>query len=161
MRPRKRVAELKRTGQYRADRHGNRCDDRVATGAPRKPSWLQGDAAWLWTRVVNSLAKGVLAGVDTAMLASACRWWALWRQFDQQLAAGEGNPYKITTLAAMAWKHFSTAASKLGLSPADRTKLHLPPEDDGIEPVAKRDRRTSGDPMVQLLHRRREHFAGN
>lgn len=158
-RPRKPLAQLQLTGAYRQDRHGGRCDDLVAVDRPpRKPAWIVGDAAWLWRLITRNLLPGMLLRVDTPTLASCCRWWALWREYDQQLADGAGNAYKVMLQATMAWKNFEKAASKLGLSPVDRAKLQLPPVDDGVAPVRKRARR-GGDPLEDLMARRQEHFA--
>jgi phage terminase small subunit len=110
-------------GTYRPDRHANRIDETAVAGTPQKPDWLDADAAWLWDLVCNGYQRGILKEVDTAALAGACRWWAEWRKWDRELAAGAENRYKTTVGASMAWTQFSKIAGRLGLSPSDRTKL--------------------------------------
>lgn len=66
-----------------------------------------------------------MKATDTAVLVGCCRWWALWRRFDAELAAGKGDPYKLTIQSCTAWKMFVGTASKLGLSPTDRVRLRV------------------------------------
>ena len=122
-RPRKPTAQLKLSGTYRADRHGNRVDDTVAAGKPLKPTWLKGDASAAWEAMVGSLAAGVLTYADSMLLAGAARWWASWRKYDGVLQAGEADGYKAMMMAAIAWKNFEKCAAKLGLNPIDRAKM--------------------------------------
>jgi P27 family predicted phage terminase small subunit len=124
-RPPKPTAELKRAGTYTASRHGAREDETVATGKPRKPSWCKGKQAnWLWKEITHSLADGVLTAADTPILSAACRWWELWRRFDERIGNGEDDEYRTTILAVTAWKQCDGCLTKLGMSPTERTRLH-------------------------------------
>jgi phage terminase small subunit len=134
-RPRKPTAVLKAQGTFRAHRH----DSRPATindGGPQKPAWLTGEGEACWWLIVASLPPGVLAKVDGLVLAGACQWWQLWREFGRQLAAGEGDAYKLIVQLSVAWKNFSQAAAKMGLSPVDRERLKIVEP----EPADKKDR---------------------
>ena len=126
------------------------------------PPWLKGDpvAEYAWRTITESLHPAILKRVDTLMLAAACRWFSIWRATDERLSKGDGNSYKLMIESATAWKAFSQTASRLGLTPGDRTQLQIPP-DDYVDPVRKRSRRgPPEDPMVTLIRRRQEHFAG-
>lgn len=132
---------LKLRGTFRPDRHGDKGDTVTATGSPDKPDWLNADpwAGWAWDTVVGSLPPGVLASLDVLILAGACRWWSLWFRWDLELAKGEGDGYKLTIQVGLAWRNFERAASKLGLSPADRAKLTIPPAELPLSLVPSRD----------------------
>jgi phage terminase small subunit len=132
----KSTAELRLAGTFRDDRHGERIDEIAATGRPRKPDWLKGEAGRAWDFVVSSMAPGVLAKADSLVLAGACEWWSEWREYRRKRISGEGDPYKLLVMAATAWKQFMVCAAKLGLSPVDRTKLRDMPETEQ-QPDAK------------------------
>jgi hypothetical protein len=80
-----------------------------------------------WNVIVGSVAPGVLAAADQPLLVGACRWYALWAENDKALSEGTAaDPYKTMIQAAIAWKAFTSALTKLSISPADRSKLHVP-----------------------------------
>ena len=140
---RKSVADHKSNGTFRGDRHARRSDQRVATGKPEKPSWMDDDreASAAWEMIVRNVHPAVLAAVDALTIAGAARWYALWRRFDRQLADGAANDYKLVVESAMAWKNFERAAAKLGITPADRARIQIPPDATRqVPPVASRQR---------------------
>lgn len=86
---------------------------------PDAPPWLlpEGKAEWARLTKHGPYAK-VLSAVDRSVLAMYCQLWG-------RFVAGErkGASVKAAHIAVM-----STLASKLGLSPADRTKIRTEPE---------------------------------
>ena len=141
-RPPKSTAQHKLEGTYRPTRHAARLDEATVPGIPSKPVGMDGQAGWLWGMVTDHLPPEAMSQLDTAALVGVCRWWSLWREYDQQLDDGEGNAYKTLIMAVAAWKQFEKAAAKFGLSPVDRARLK----------ITKADGET--DPMMELLKKR-------
>jgi len=135
-RPRKPVELLKLDGTYRADRHSDRSDN-IAHGRPEPPEWLDDDALFAWEIITANFHPSVLKATDTLTLAAACKWWSRWRRFDRQLDVPEVDPYKISVMAATAWKACEKCLSKLGLNPTDRAKLRAEPDEQTEDPKAK------------------------
>jgi hypothetical protein len=125
-RPPKSTAELKLHGNYREDRHGDRCDESMAIGEPQKPDDLEEIESWAWDIVIGGLLPAAKAQIDAPLLIGLCRWYARWCEYDRRMRAGEGDEYKNLVMAATAWKAFERCASRFGMSPADRAKLKLP-----------------------------------
>ena len=73
---------LKLRGSWRAK---GRADDLLfSCNRPMMPRWLTGPAAKEWKRIVPELEKmGILAPVDSTMLAMYCTAFAEWRQADK------------------------------------------------------------------------------
>lgn len=129
-RPRTPTAKLMAAGTYRQDRHGG--NEPQPDGEPIKPKWLDGVAAEAWQRVVPELvALGVARTIDADALAGMCRWFAVWREADAKLQAGDGDTYKRTIEAATGWKNYTAIAAKYGMTPADRAKLTIDTDDAG------------------------------
>jgi phage terminase small subunit len=87
---------------------------------PLAPEWLSVEAAIEWGRLTSHpLYSKVLSAVDRGMLAIYCTLWG-------HFVTGEktGTPVKAAHVAQM-----NALAGKLGLSPADRTKIRLDPEE--------------------------------
>jgi phage terminase small subunit len=114
-------------------------------GSPEMPSWLDEDAGELWRSVVAELTHaGIGRKIDSTILAGMCRWYSLWRSFDQKLQGGDVE-WKTICGAAATWKQFSAIACKFGLTPSDRTRIKAdatPLQDD--------------DPLTAILRRRAE-----
>lgn len=113
-RPRKPKSVLKLHGTLRKDRHGQRADDSALPPLGAKPDGLSPLASEFWDRIASSLPWA--KQTDWPMLVGVCEWWAEWRQADSLNAKG------------IAWKHFSGAAAKCGLSPVDRERLSQEPK---------------------------------
>ncbi len=121
-RPRKPTADLKRSGTYRSGRHGARSNV-APRGKPRRPAWLRGDGKGLWEKILRAAPEGTLTAADGPVLAAACRWWAIWREFDSRLGLPAADEYRNTILATTAWKQCDKCLGKLGLSPTERSKI--------------------------------------
>lgn len=128
-RPPKTTAEHKRDGTFREDRHGGRGDNIEFAGTPQKPRGFGKDESWLWDLIVGGLPEAAQSQLDTPALIGLCRWWVIWKRYDEQLAEmpdvelSTGNAWKLVCGAGSAWKHFCGFAGRFGLSPSDRTKL--------------------------------------
>jgi len=131
-RPRKPVKELVLEGKYREDRHGSLSDLPEPDGLPAMPDWLPDEAKQLWNSLASGLAKiGVATQIDESELAAMCDWWSKYRDASGMVEKMRSEPdsgkeyYRWSILAGMAWKNFTSAASKFGLNPADRAKMRL------------------------------------
>lgn len=121
-RPRKPVNELKLHGGYRPDRHGDRSDPECV-GVPVKPPDMDQEAEWLWDFVVDELtANGTLKRVDTPALMCVCDLWAKYRKVSKAADGDPGDKDLRCSLTAY-YGAYQTAASKIGLSPVDRTRV--------------------------------------
>ena len=49
----------------------------------------------------------------------------MWRRFDERIGNGEDDEYRTTILAVTAWKQCDGCLTKLGMSPTERTRLHV------------------------------------
>jgi P27 family predicted phage terminase small subunit len=97
-----------------------------------------------WTRIVTSLPEGLLTKVDRAFLAAWCQNWS---DFVAAVRDLEENGWDYVTekgyqgsrpaVARMhkAQEKLITLGGKLGLSPADRTRLTMPekPKEDPFD----------------------------
>lgn len=83
-RRKKTVAELKASGNYRADRNGY--GPPKIEGGPRKPNTLTGRASEFWDWVVPPLEQaGVVSLVDSAELATMCEFWQDYRELREEV----------------------------------------------------------------------------
>lgn len=146
MRPRTPTEILKLNGTYRQDRHAGRLDAVALPGTLDKPGDLPPDAAGLWDLITATLPPGTLAAIDAAALTACCCWFARWRDLDRRLQAGDGDEYRLLTLACAAAKQFATLAGKFGLTPVDRAKLTTAPPAENL--VSARHRR-DGEPLAE------------
>jgi phage terminase small subunit len=87
---------------------------------PTAPEWMLPEALIEWGRLTaHPQYKHVLSAVDRGMLATYCQLWARFVEGEKA-----GAPVKSAHIAQM-----NACAAKLGLSPADRTKIRLEPEE--------------------------------
>ena len=87
---------------------------------PDAPDWLLPEGLIEWGRLTSHpLYSKVLSRIDRGMLATYCQMWA-------RFVAGEkaDAPVKAAHVAQM-----NILAGKLGLSPADRPKIRMQPEE--------------------------------
>lgn len=126
----------------------NRKEPQPAEGIQSRPEWLLPEAKREWVRVCGHLeAIGLLAVVDRGVLAAYCQAWARWVEAEQYITQ-HGATMQVESKAngvydqprpqvAMAQKYYQlmlSAGAKLGLSPADRTRLSTPePKRDPLE----------------------------
>ncbi|WP_395706993.1 phage terminase small subunit P27 family [Casimicrobium huifangae] len=111
----------------------NKAEPKPDRTMPQCPAWLRPEAKAEWRRVAGKLHKaGILTSVDRAVLALYCQAWARWREAEEMIEASsqvikstKGGVYMNPWLSAAqaASKDVSACAAKLGMSPADRTRL--------------------------------------
>jgi P27 family predicted phage terminase small subunit len=129
--------------------------------APKRPSWLVGEARREWERIAPELEKlGLLTVVDGAALAAYCQAYATMVQAEKELRAHFRKHKKLTVTyvnkfgaenevphpaikiardAAATMKSFLT---EFGLTPASRVRLAMPrqEEPDDYEAFRRRGR---------------------
>ena len=140
-RPPKSLKQHKQDRTYRADRHGSRVSDAAFEGdLPTRPDDLSVDELAVWELVVNTSPEGLLRSIDESELRGCCEWYGEYRKVMgamRPMRATAKAYYRLANLAAIAWKHFAAAASRFGMTPADRARLKMMPkavkEDDAME----------------------------
>jgi phage terminase small subunit len=125
-RPRKPVEKHVRDGTYRADRHGPKPDADEQTAPPVKPEDLDEDTAECWDRLVK-LLRGIVRDRDSTMLAELCWQWAELQRIKAVLGVmvpGEKGYNALLVAAGICTDKLDRLASRFGLTPADRAKIH-------------------------------------
>ena len=90
----------------------------------------------VWDRVVGTAPDGILRAIDEAELIGLCNWYGEWKRLMdlmRQTDVEQKAYFRYATLAAIAWKHFAAAASRFGMTPADRARLRLAPKKEEEE----------------------------
>lgn len=135
----------------------NRNEPKPQPVAPKRPSWLTGEAKKEWDRIAPELERvGLLTVIDGSVLANYCQWWAVYVQAAKELKAhltkhkkltvtyintqGAENevPHPAIAIAEKASKNIKAFCSEFGLTPASRVRMQIKPVE---EP----------DPMEDLL----------
>ena len=113
--------------------HRARNEPSPTVGVPEPPVDLRGTALELYEATAPELAAlGILTTIDGDVLADYCRWRSV--QAEALRIVEEGGLTFTTergyvqqrpevSIASTAQKHLNTLGAKLGLSPADRTRL--------------------------------------
>lgn len=137
------------------------------------PAWLDRPARDVWNSLAPELHRlGLLTIIDAAVLAGACRWWAIYRAADAVLKRRARSPRLGFTdetkangrqaipeigIAQKAWKEATDAFAKFGVFPSERVGLN-PPQPKGLDDGARSGKaapKKSEDPHDQLAERRR------
>ncbi len=131
-------------GTFRADRHDG---EPVAEGVPVRPPDMKGEAKALWDSITPQLvANGTAKNLDTSALVACCELWGLYRAAYAVASAAPADKDARIALTAYyaAWER---AATRLGLSPADRARLRVPGDGKAKSPESvsgfARQRKTS------------------
>jgi phage terminase small subunit len=116
---------LKARGTYRPARHASRGADLQPTpSVPDPPGWLAPEGLAEWQRLTCDPEYGsAICKTDRAMLAAFCQLWARFVE-----AEGKGETMPASRISAMV-----NLASKLGLNPADRTRVRRPAQKPATE----------------------------
>jgi P27 family predicted phage terminase small subunit len=113
----------------------NDAEPKPRAGAPACPAWLDAEAKAEWKRILPELqALKLLTKVDRAALAGYCQSYSRWRTAEQAIAKygltfeTERGPRKrpevsISEKASALMKGF---LQEFGLSPASRSRVHVP-----------------------------------
>jgi phage terminase small subunit len=143
-RPPKPLALKVLDGTFRADRDASTLSSGIAAdGTPDKPADLLDQAGLFWDRFVPELVRfGVAKGIDTPQLTSLCVSWGEMERCREAIQALDPRSKKYFRLQHQhaVWKKaFDVLASKFGMTPVDREKLHIdkPKENTGVK---RRDR---------------------
>src|SRR5206468_2641578 len=126
-------------GSFRSDRHGDRADALQLDGTPQKPRGLGAQGRWLWELIISAYAdKCVLAKLDTAHMWMTCEMWQLYRKA-VPLAKRRPSDKAARTAVLQYAAEFERCAGRLGLTPADRLRIHRG-ADQGPKGIMSRDR---------------------
>ena len=128
----KTVKELKLTGQYRKDKHGDRCDAELTPGQPRMPKWIGSvEGKQLWRRVVPPLCKaGIAAQEDGDALAAMCWWYGEFRGAVKMEPVSLAEKERAINIARKSWDECLALMRRFGLTPSDRASLKIGKVDD-------------------------------
>lgn len=139
-RPRKPVETLKLIGTFRKDRHADRGEPQ-AEGEPVCPPSLTGYALEHWNEIVPQLVKmGAVKAIDTSALTACCDMWARYRTAAE--VADQDVLDRANRRAMLEYYNaWESAAAKLGLTPADRTRLRVEAAPKEKSRVWARDRK--------------------
>ena len=138
-RPPKPTAIKRLQGTLRRDRSSTQ-EPRPDPTVPSRPGWLRPEAKREWTRLASELGRlGLLTIVDRGPMAGGCEWWAIFVEALGQLRNKAGEielTYETPTgqqkarpeigVALQAWKEYLAFCSKFGLTPSDRSRIHMP-----------------------------------
>lgn len=118
----------------------NTTEPQPRAAAPLPPAQLVGEALAEWGRIVPELDRlGLLTVVDRAYLVAYCEAWATFdaarqaiAEYGPLVAGRDGGMVKNPAAQIMkdAADMMLKFGSRFGLSPADRTRLHVPVEAD-------------------------------
>ncbi len=130
---------LRMRGSWRGNR--NPREPAPQGTAPRRPKWLDPDAAAAWTNLAPLLAgMGLLASADANALARYCTLWARWRKAEEFLRqhgethlvkGGDGGvrglaPYPQVRIAAMLAEQLLRLEQHFGMTPSARSRIETP-----------------------------------
>jgi P27 family predicted phage terminase small subunit len=105
----------------------------AAPTVPEPPSYLTGHAIERWREVAPQLhAAGLLAEVDSAILAAHCTSYAMWRTAQEALktepltvagSMGQPTANPLISIARSAASDMISSGERFGLTPASRSKV--------------------------------------
>lgn len=104
--------------------------------APECPDHVTGEARQEWERIVPELLRlGLVSKLDRGTLAAYCILYARWIDAERKVSEGGAvvkvhgqiipNPY--LSIATNTLKLMKSYLAAFGLSPADRSKMHVEP----------------------------------
>lgn len=136
----------------------NTSEPQPEIGAPTQPEWLLPEGKREWARIVPELVRlGLLAKIDRASLAAYCQCWAMYVAAIKDIEAN-GTTFKTDTgyegprpsvgVAVKMLEKLSTFAAKFGLTPSDRSRIHV-------------DKPAEVDPFAEFLQQSGQMKAAN
>ncbi|WP_149030288.1 phage terminase small subunit P27 family [Kitasatospora sp. MBT66] len=112
----------------------------VSGDFPSPPDWLDDMALGEWNRLAPILdGMGIITGADRVAIAAYCQAYSLYVNATRDLSANgfsaegrQGSIVKNPALQAQiaAQDQMAKWGAKLGLSPSDRARLAVTPDDD-------------------------------
>ena len=132
---------LKLRGSWRAN---DRAGEPAASGRAKKPTWLKKLAKKKWTELVPLLENmGVLAEIDSTVLARYCDSWAWWKDLRKTIEKeGEcvtsynknGDEYVTqnpkVNIALKISAQLAKLESQMGMTPSARADLKTEPKEN-------------------------------
>ena len=117
---------------------------------PAVPAELRDERARAeWSRVVEALSAGHVSTVDRAVLLGYCTHYAEWQSFEAMLAEEgalrrtRGKARTINPALGLAHKAYTLllkSAGELGLTPATRTRIVVPPQPEEVDDFSTHQR---------------------
>ena len=105
------------------------------SGRPECPSYMSKDAQQKWREIMDSVPSGMITLADAPLLEAYCEAWATHKKATEMLNQAHdllGNnivvndkPSPYLRVRNEAAKTMASLATRLGLSPADRSGLKL------------------------------------
>jgi P27 family predicted phage terminase small subunit len=147
----------KQNGTYRPSRHGNFDTNPVPPPldeVPKPPAYLGAEGRREWNRLLGSLIEMDIVGeCDLGMLEIACFFFEQYRELTEYLARDRDEHGKLrrkyalaryligkTTQDAMiytalrqSYSEYARIVYKFGVSPAERSRIHVEREEDPEE----------------------------
>lgn len=109
-------------------------DEPQPEGSPTCPSTLDREGKAEWKRIERSMPPALYAAVDRALLVQWCRAWSLYCEASAEVAKDGAviethkgkvkNPWLV--IQGEQTSLMISISSRLGFSPADRTRLKMP-----------------------------------
>lgn len=114
---------LKLEGRFREGEHGHRESQPIAHGTPVKPEGMSAEASAEWDQLLPKLMKSGLVGdLDAGMLQLCCETFVAAVKARDEMAGGESSARRdYVSLTQL----YLQCATKLGLSPLDRSRITL------------------------------------
>jgi len=109
----------------------NENEPKPEIGMPEKPEWLKDDRALkLWEDLSGFLLPlGLLTKIDGIMFGMLCQSAVLYGEYTESLVSSAGYDVdelrKISAIANEHFKNMRVLSSLFGLSPSDRSRLHV------------------------------------
>lgn len=127
--------ELRRDGQYRADRHRDRPTDDQSITVSGEPVIMAGNRAdelseIAFNAVIASLPPGTIGAADSMALTVLSMTWSRWTRLHQQLEnwclEPESDEYnRIFRQVMDCEKQIRTLSNEFGLTPRSRSQIKL------------------------------------
>ncbi len=122
---RKTTEELKASGGYRKDRHGNRADVSPAPGEPIRPEGMTPGQAQIWDSVLASLPAAAIGEKDESAMVELIETYQRMRDVGALLA--ENRTDKDNRIAYCAFfDRWLKLAQEFGLTPRSRAAIKVP-----------------------------------
>ena len=129
----------------------NKREPQAEAGAPACPAWLSPKAKRAWKEIVGILGgMKILAKADRKALEMLCDAYAEYRDA-RAVVSKQGATYEAETvaggtmirprpevaIAADAWRRVKGMLTEFGLTPASRSRVHVPEKGENKSPFAE------------------------
>lgn len=107
----------------------------LPSGIPECSEYMCDDAKKKWNDIMNSVPPGMITCADAPLLEAYCEAWATHKQASEELKNSRdlfgsnlltnGKPSPYLRIRSDAARTMTSLATRLGLSPADRTGIKV------------------------------------